>query len=343
MASLRRANTGFLALNSLSCILSDDEKIICNEIFLWLKRNNKFYSDISNDCIDLNQINYINRICPEQRPQGHSISGVIVPNENIGLMNNNGTKIGIIIKEKDKYEARYVPLNEALAMMFPLLFPYGEVPMRPNCSLRKQAQFILSLHSSLRCGRLGCYLLLYFYNLILFHETKFYNNKIIRQRIQMPKGVNRNFNEIIARPEDPAFPEYWIRKQNEVTAMIEAFRSPDLMITLTFNNNWEEIRPIREKIAVELHANISDYELYTCPIETMVIWNTHFKNLSQNGFSDITIKMGLGPTKYYIWRLEYQARGAPHIHALIWLDNSIHLTDVPKFFLYVIPQLFVMN
>ncbi len=30
----------------------------------------------------------------------------------------------------------------------------------------------------------------------------------------------------------------------------------------------------------------------------------------------------LGKVSHYFWRYEYQARGAPHIHALIWIEGS---------------------
>ena len=337
IASLRRANTGFLTLNSPICNLTENEKNICKEILEWLKVNNKYYENNTENLLENNQMEYINQISAEQRPQGRSVSGVMIPNNNANLIDKTGTKVGIIVKNNENSETVYVPLNQALAMMFPLLFPDGNVPNRPGASLRKQAQFILSLHPSLRCGRLGCYLLLYLYNLVSYQETKFYNSKVITQRIQMPQGVERNFNELFAKPNDPAFPQYWIRKQNEVTAMIEVYGSPDLMMTLTFNNNWKHVRGIRQEISRELHSNLSNYELYMCPLETMLIWETHFKQLTQNGFNDITNKMGVGDTVHYVWRLEFQARGAPHVHALIWLKRPISINNVSRYFSAEIP------
>ena len=339
IASLRRSNTGFLALNSTNCTLNENEQQKCQEIFNWLKDNNKFYENITNNLFDNDQHEILNRIVQNQRPTSNSVSGVLIDN-NSNLIDRTGTKVGIIIKNSENLETKYVPLQQALAMMFHLLFPYGDVPLKSGATLKKQAQYILSLHPLFRCGRLGCYLLLYLYNLISFNETKFYNRNIITQRIQMPEGIERYFSELIAKPDDPSFPEYWVRKQSEVSAMIEVYGSPDLMMTLTFNNNWPDVKQIRQNVAHELSCNLSDFELFLCPLETMTIWDTHFKQLTKNGFSDITSKMGLGNAIHYVWRLEFQARGAPHVHALIWLEKPISIRDVPKYFSAEIPPVY---
>ena len=337
-ASLRKEGTGFLALNLSSCPLNEEEKTQCLEIFNWLKRNNYLYKDIDENSLEINHREYISRIDPTQRPQGDSVTGVIL-NDAQNLIDAKTRKVGIKIKNGNEFNYVYVPLEKALAMMFPMLYPDGYVPIIPNASLRKQARYLLSIHPSLRCGRLGCFLLLYLYNIVLFSETQFYNRNIITQRIQMPAGIDRNFNEIIARPDDPAFPEYWLHKQNELNAMIEVYGVPDLMITLTFNNHWPEVHEIRQNIANTLNSNISNYDLNVCPIESIMIWRSHFKKLSRNGFNDITKKMGLGKTKYYMWRLEFQARGAPHVHALIWLEHSISIRNIHYHFSATIPPL----
>ena len=40
--------------------------------------------------------------------------------------------------------------------------------------------------------------------------------------------------------------------------------------------------------------------------------------------------LGFGPVKHFVWRLEFQVRGAPHVHALIWLANRIPLCQLEK-------------
>lgn len=48
--------------------------------------------------------------------------------------------------------------------------------------------------------------------------------------------------------------------------------------------------------------------------------------------------MNFGNVQNYCWRLEFQARGAPHIHALIWLDERLSLNTISYNFYAQIPD-----
>ena len=335
-AATRRSNTGFLALGNSGGPLTEEEREECATLLNWLKENNPLYEDVP----DTQQqfVEFVTNISEVQRPQSEPVAGVVVDNNDHALIDNSARRnVRIQYKDGDTSRSIYVPLESALCLMFPLLFPYGNLETIPGSTMRAKSKFILTLHPLLRCGRLGCFLLLYLYNIISYEDTAFYNRQVVIQRIEMPRGVERDFSEMDARPDDPAFPEYWKRKETEVMAMIESYGDPDLMMTLTFNNGWEEIQGITESIAHEFDSPRTHYELKVCPVETMRIWKNHFDALSSKSFSDITTKMGLGKTEHFVWRLEFQARGAPHAHILLWLENPMHEAEIAKHFFAVKP------
>ena len=45
----------------------------------------------------------------------------MIPNNNTNLIDKTGTKVGIIVKNNENLETVYVPLNKALAMMYPYI------------------------------------------------------------------------------------------------------------------------------------------------------------------------------------------------------------------------------
>ena len=92
-------------------------------------------------------------------------------------------------------------------------------------------------------------------------------------------------------------------------ALPRRFHKPDLFITITCNPKWAEI---------------------TAAIPTGSHWRFHpdivarvfylkFKEMMQ----DITERRIFGKVLAYVWRVEWQARGLPHIHLLLILETAI--------------------
>ena len=49
-------------------------------------------------------------------------------------------------------------------------------------------------------------------------------------------------------------------------------------------------------------------------------------NIKYNRFSKILFDGPLGKTEFYVYRVEFQVRGSPHIHAFLWIKNAPKLT-----------------
>ena len=105
---------------------------------------------------------------------------------------------------------------------------------------------------------------------------------------------------------------------------------PDLMITFTFVNKWPEVKNTEEKIN---EMGFDDLDIRFCPFEEMTLWKERFEDIKSNGFNDLIRNMNFGEVAEYCWRLEFQARGAPHVHALIWLKNRLSLDTIENNFL----------
>ena len=55
----------------------------------------------------------------------------------------------------------------------------------------------------------------------------------------------------------------------------------------------------------------------------MEIWSTRFYDIKQHDFQPLITSIGFGRVSHYVWRLEFQTRGAPHVRALIWLSQPL--------------------
>ena len=71
----------------------------------------------------------------------------------------------------------------------------------------------------------------------------------------------------------------------------------------------------------------------------MLIWKQRFERIKKNGFKDLIQNMNFGKVSEYCWRLEFQARGAPHVHALIWLKERLSLEKISQNFFAKIPPI----
>ena len=58
-----------------------------------------------------------------------------------------------------------------------------------------------------------------------------------------------------------------------------------------------------------------------------VLLARHFQYRVECFCKEIVLNGPLGKVKYYIIRVEFQYRGSPHVHCLIWVENMPVLTE----------------
>lgn len=102
------------------------------------------------------------------------------------------------------------------------------------------------------------------------------------------------------------------------------------MITLTYNNQWPEAQQFLAG-ARQLLSN-HKIDMSCTPLHTMAVWHHRFVSAKAKSFRPLISAMGLGTATHFMWRLEFQMSGAPHVHLLIWLESRVSLLQVSRCF-----------
>ena len=131
-------------------------------------------------------------------------------------------------------------------------------------------------------------------------------------------------------------PAYWKRFLFEVLAMVKQLGLPTFFMTLSCADlHWNELVEIISKLQ---GCTLSDDEIETMNYHDRtnilnsnpVLLMRHFQYRVETFFKEIVIDGPLGKVKYYAIRVEFQVRGSPHIHSLLWVLNAPTLTKDNK-------------
>ena len=319
LLGLRREGTGYLAIDASRAAhsLGTDK---WTSLLDWFRHNHPLYADFTpisrtNFDVRLGTAGQTAEVVAAQLPSAPHI------------LTNEKNEVLIRMKGADgtESERRYVSLETALTLSFPVLFPFG-CPIIPGGTLRKKARFLLASHPFYRCGRLQCHLGLFLYHIIQDSAIRFAQSQLSVQPTHIPSGASRDIPPDLFF-NDPSAPAYWSRRQAEVRAMCREFGDPDLMLTLTFVNKWAEVSATEESLFQLFNFRL---DIRFCPLETLMEWKSRFYDAKGANFEELMQALGFGPVKHFVWRLEFQVRGAPHVHALIWLANRVPLCHLEK-------------
>ena len=128
-------------------------------------------------------------------------------------------------------------------------------------------------------------------------------------------------------------PAYWQHTLSDVLAMTKQLGVPSYFMTLSCADlRWNELVIIIEKLNNRNEntqwVNELDYES-RCKIlnSNPVLLARHFQYRVENFFKEIVLNGELGKIKYYAIRVEFQVRGSPHVHCLLWAENVPKLTS----------------
>ena len=136
----------------------------------------------------------------------------------------------------------------------------------------------------------------------------------------------------------PGSPPYWQKFMYEVVAMVKQLGIPTWFMTLSCADlRWPELFQI---IARTKGNNMTDQEVDAlsyherCSMVNLnpVIVAKHFQYRVETFFRDVLLTNAnpVGKTVYYALRIEFQMRGSPHLHALIWTSDCPDLTNDTK-------------
>ncbi|XP_035841577.1 uncharacterized protein LOC118488314 [Helianthus annuus] len=122
------------------------------------------------------------------------------------------------------------------------------------------------------------------------------NAEAIRQRIVLPATFTGSLR-------------YMIQNYQDAMALCHAFGNPDLFVTFTANPKWPEIEDMVSLISGQKSDDRED------------VVSRVFKLKLTFLIEDIMKKQIFGSCKAVVYTVEFQKRGLPHAHLLLWLEH----------------------
>ena len=119
--------------------------------------------------------------------------------------------------------------------------------------------------------------------------------------------------------------EYFAKLGMDIKWMIKYLGPPTLFITCS-TAEWfsqaliDHLKTINKDIPdidSMTPAELCCMDPVTVSIHFQQKWNAIFTKLMKNGSTPV-----FGEVADHFWRIEYQARGAPHVHCLLWIKNA---------------------
>ncbi|XP_071688036.1 uncharacterized protein [Rutidosis leptorrhynchoides] len=229
-----------------------------------------------------------------------------------------------------------------MALQYPLLFPYGEkgyheeIPYRNNNERRKTIRGFVTMRefycymiqqrenegtTLLRGGRLFQQYLVDAFTAIEEQRLKWLRNHQNELRLDLYNNVcdavtrgdtkaTSIGKRIILPSSHTGSPRYMVQNYQDAMALCQEFDNPELFITFTSNPKWPEI-----------DAMLSYIEGQRAPDRPDIIARV-FKQKLDCIMTDIMKKHIFGTTEAGIHIIEFQKRGLPHVHMLIWLTRD---------------------
>lgn len=130
-------------------------------------------------------------------------------------------------------------------------------------------------------------------------------------------------------------PAYWEKKKKNVMAMIRQFGLCNFFITLSAaETRWPELiiilsKTVDDKIITHEEAKALPFKekarlIQKDPISCALYFNRRFQLVRKTWNHKDGPFMG-HKILHYFYRIEFQHRGSPHVHMILWIDN------VPKY------------
>ncbi|XP_055961830.1 uncharacterized protein LOC126681473 [Mercurialis annua] len=270
-------------------------------------------------------------------PSANEIAGLLVGD--FGYYDKNRD---IVVEYRTGTLKRISPLHPSfMAMQFPILFPYGEngymidilyANVGQNKRIKRQfitmreyyayliQQRIRDESALLRGGRLFQQFIVDAFTCIEQERLDFIKRNQKSLRSEIYTGIRDAFyrgdmdsNNIGKRILLPASytgsPRYMMEHYHDAMTICRFYGHPDLFITFTCNPQWVEIKQMLNVICGQKAEDRPD------------IVSRVFK-IKVNKLTD-SIKKGtyFGPISAFLYTIEFQKRGLPHVHCLVWLDR----------------------
>ncbi|XP_012850810.1 PREDICTED: uncharacterized protein LOC105970521 [Erythranthe guttata] len=232
-----------------------------------------------------------------------------------------------------------------LPLQYPLLFPYGEDGYRDDISLRESSFADNRKRRKLSMREFFAYLIQKWHgeHSLLLHSKKLFQQFSVdgfsmvesqrlnfirfnqdQLRVDMYKGIEEKIfkgdtegksvgQHIIIPGSFTASPRYMFNNFVDALQICNWIGFPTLFITITCNPQWPEI----QRVLKDTNLRPEDRPDILCRV---------FKMKLDSMMTEIKKGRIFGRIRAYVCTIEFQKRGLPHAHILLWLHND----DKPK-------------
>ncbi|GJR23564.1 ATP-dependent DNA helicase PIF1 [Tanacetum coccineum] len=208
----------------------------------------------------------------------------------------------IIVSSKDNGPKRMSKLHPSyMALQYPLLFPYGEdgfhdkIPYHSNTGGRKTKWGYVTMKE--------------YYNYIIQQHPNESSTLLRGGRLFQQYLVDAYTTIEEQRLNWTRNNQDTLRNYQDAMALCRTYENPDLFITFTSNPKWPEIS--------KMLAYFLGQESHDRPeIGTRI-----FKIKLTELLDDLTKKHVFGESRGVVYVIEFQKRGLPHAHILLWLEE----------------------
>ena len=266
---------------------------------------------------------------------------------------STGNEIYSVAPGENKHPVSFMMDKQCEELAFPVLFPKGrygytterEIKLTPTKYFNARL-----LHHSGRFATNPEYL---FFAQFIIEQKKvsdsinialkkvhgqFVTASQIRSNVQTLQNLICKDQAYLFLRQIPGTPPYWQRFMYEVVAMAKQLGIPTWFMTLSCADlRWPELFQIISRIQGK---DITDEEVDAlsydekCKMLNLnpVIVAKHFQFRVETFFTEVLLSKSkpIGKIVYYALRIEFQMRGSPHLHTLIWTEDCPKLTSETK-------------
>ena len=114
--------------------------------------------------------------------------------------------------------------------------------------------------------------------------------------------------------------QFWFLKKSDLQCMTQQWGSPTLFLTFSCAEyDSEDVGTYLRKV----NGVDYDYPIGKLCSEDPVSVSRKFSKKFHDFFNSVIIKgQALGKVDHFYWKKEYQSRGAPHYHILVWIEGA---------------------
>ena len=114
--------------------------------------------------------------------------------------------------------------------------------------------------------------------------------------------------------------QYWWQRKSDLKCMVRSWGSPTLFLTFSCAEyEWSDMARYLRKV-----NNVpASYDIGRLCTEDPISVSRKFSEKFHSFFRTVICKgQILGEVEHFYWKKEYQARGAPHYHILLWIKDA---------------------